>query len=252
MRIRALMILVVALHAHPLLVCAGEPPKEAPGRPIGSVFGKVVTAEDVGITTPIDPKVEFDSRDDARWKLMGRINGAFGGPVLERFVKERKIKATAEEIEKFKSVSRKLEERNVRKWEEQLAEVKKKLAAPGLQDSEKAKLTKEQSTLTTLLAAKRKSGDDDKDDEIARTFINAWKTERELHRVYGGQVIFQQFGLEAVDARRRLFEEAEKKGDIKFDDPGVRHMFYYYSRMKHTVVDDEKALEKPWFLDDGI
>ena len=85
---------------------------------------------------------------------------------------------------------------------------------------------------------------------IARTFIVAWKIERELHRAYGGRVIFQQFGPEALDARRLLYETAEKNGDLKFDDPGVRHLFYYYANMRHVVV-DAKALEKPWFLDDG-
>ena len=50
-----------------------------------------------------------------------------------------------------------------------------------------------------------------------------------------------------LDARRLLFEEAEKNGDIKFDDPGVRHLFYYYhSNMTHTKV-DEKVLDRPWW-----
>ena len=63
-------------------------------------------------------------------------------------------------------------------------------------------------------------------------------------------MIFQQMGPEALDGRRRLFEEAENNGDIKFDDVGVRHLFYYYANMRHTVI-DEKALEQPWFLSDG-
>jgi hypothetical protein len=90
----------------------------------------------------------------------------------------------------------------------------------------------------------------DQIDGLARTFILNWKTERELHRKYGGRIIFQQFGLEALDARRRLFEEAEKTADLKFDDPGVRHLFYYYANMRHSVTGDAKALETPWFLAD--
>jgi hypothetical protein len=61
-------------------------------------------------------------------------------------------------------------------------------------------------------------------------------------------VIFQQAGPEALDARRRLFEEAEMNGDLAFDHVGVRHMFYYYyTHMKHTEIDEE-ALERPWFF----
>lgn len=250
MRIHASIFLMAALFAFISPVRAAEPANEAPSRTVGRVFGKIVTAADIGLTAPIDSKVKFDARDDARWSLMERINGAFGGPVLERFVKDRKIKATDEEIDKFKSVSRKSQERTVRRWEERLVELRKKLAVPNLSDTEKAELTEEQSRLTRLLAAYRTPPEADGGDEIARTFIEAWKTERELHRVYGGRVIFQQSGAEALDARRRLFEGAEKKGDIKFDDPGVRHLFYYYSHMEHTAI-DEKALEKPSFLDDG-
>lgn len=250
MRIHGSIFLIATLDAFLSLVCAAEPANEAPSRAVGSVFGKIVTAADIGLTAPIDSKAKFDARDSARWDLMERINGAFGGPVLERFVKDRKIKATVDEIDKFKSVLRKSQERTVRRWEERLVELKKKLAAPELSAPEKAKLNEEQSSLVKLLAAKRAPLEGDTFDEIARTFINAWKTERELHRVYGGRVIFQQSGPEALDARRRLFEAAEKKGDIRFDDPGVRHMFFYYSHMEHTAI-DEKALEKPWFLHDG-
>jgi hypothetical protein len=88
-------------------------------------------------------------------------------------------------------------------------------------------------------------------DDSAREWLAQWKTERELHRAYGGRVIFQQFGLEATGARRRLYEEAEKKGDLHFADPGVRHLFYYYYiNMGHGFV-DEKELEDPAFLRGG-
>jgi hypothetical protein len=85
---------------------------------------------------------------------------------------------------------------------------------------------------------------------IAREFILAWKVERELQSVYGGRVIFQQFGTEALDARRKLFEEAERNGEITFNDAGVRHMFYYYFNMAHVVVESD-LLEKPWWLLDS-
>lgn len=85
-------------------------------------------------------------------------------------------------------------------------------------------------------------------DEIAQTLIKNWKVERELHRKYRGRVIFQQFGVEALDARRELYEEAEKKGDLKFDDPGVRHMFYYYYVHTHHTAVDENLLDRPWFF----
>lgn len=56
-------------------------------------------------------------------------------------------------------------------------------------------------------------------------------------------------GPETLDARRQLFEQAEEKGDIRFADAGVRQLFYYYyANMERTVI-DEKALERPRFLE---
>ena len=250
MKIRALMLLVPMLCSFLGLLRAGEPTKTLPGRTVGSVYGKAVTAADVGLTAPIDPGVRFDARDTARWKLMGRIMTAFGGPVMDRFVERQKIEATADEIEKFKSNLRKSNDRNLRKGEARLVELKEALAATNLSNEDKAKLKEEQAMYEKLVASMRERRGAEVSGDLARVFIVAWKTERELHRVYGGRVIFQQAGPEALDARRRLFEEAEKNGDIKFDDPGVRHLFYYYANMRHTVIDD-KALERPWFLEDG-
>jgi hypothetical protein len=228
---------------------ADENPNKTESRVIGSVFGKAVTAADIGLTEPIDTSVVFDARDSARWKLMSRISEKLGGPVLKKFVKEHKIAATDKEIERFKANSRKSTDRSVRKAEAKLEELMKKLAAADLSEEEKARLMKEQTAQERHLAVLRDGVEQEVPREFAESFIVAWKTEHELHRAYGGRVIFQQFGPEALDARRKLFEQAEKNGDLKFDDAGVRHMFYYYANMKHVVVDD-KALERPWFFGD--
>lgn len=250
MRILALMLLATILSSPLEQLCADEPPKAPPSRAVGSIYGKVVSESDIGLTAAIDPAIEFDARDTARWELMGRIMTTFGSPVVERFVKKQKIEATADEIKTFKSNFRKNSERNLRQWEGRLAELKQELAAANLANEEKAKLEKERAMYEKLVASQRGSRAAEAAEELARKFIVAWKTERELHRVFGGRIIFQQVGPEALDARRRLFEQAEKKADIKFDDAGVRHLFYHYANMKHTVV-DENALERPWFFDEG-
>ena len=105
--------------------------------------------------------------------------------------------------------------------------------------------------LETLLPVLREGAKGGDPEAVARPFIVAWKIERELHRTFGGRVIFQQAGLEALDGRRRLFEQAERAGDLKFEDVGVRHLFYYYyANMNHNVI-DEKLIERAWFLGEG-
>jgi hypothetical protein len=192
------MLLPPAFFAFLLLLGAEERLAAPPSRTIGSVYGKAITASDVDLTGPIDPALKFDSRDKARWELMGRIVDAFGTPIVDRFVERQQLKVSADEIEQFRS------------------EVGDRFEGENLE-------------------------------EAARMCILPWKIERELHRVHGGRVIFQQFGAEALDGRRRLFEDAEKNGDLKFDDADVRHLFYYYYSMKHYSA-GKGALDRPWFL----
>ena len=226
-----------------------DPPAAIPGdRSVGSVYGRAITANDIGLTKPVDPAVRFDARDSATWELIGRVLAAFGRPITERFIAEKQIGATADEIAAFRDNSTKRRERQILRTEERLTKVKADLASPDLPEKKKAELEKTQASLEKVLAALRDTSRGPVAEDVARHFIVAWKVERELHRTYGGRVIFQQAGPEALDARRQLFEQAEKNGDLKFQDPGVRHLFYYYANMKHTEADD-KALERPWFLE---
>jgi len=240
-----LFVVVASSAAGP--TSADEPAEIPADRVIGSVYGKPVTAEDVGLTAAVDVSRKFDSRDQPMWDQMARIQRSLGGPILERFVKDRKLEATAEEIKAFNARMRQLNDRNVREWKAKLAEIEKQLAAADLPADDRTKLEKERKMYGRVLEATQDK-EDRKFDELARMFIVTWKTERELHRQYGGRIIFQQAGLEALDGRRKLFEEAEKAGELKFDDAGVRHLFYYYANMHHTITDDKQALEKPWFL----
>ncbi|MCH8840255.1 MAG: hypothetical protein IH831_06180, partial [Planctomycetes bacterium] len=248
MKIHVLVLLALTRSVYIAPLSAEESPLIQPSRVVGSVNGNAITAADIGLTAPIDTSLKFDARDTQQWKLMGRVAKAFGKPISDRFVKERKIDATEEEIAAFKKTSREQRQKSLRKTEDQFEKVKTELASPNLSSEVRIKLEEKQAMLERILPILRDAPEADFPGEMARMFIVARKTERELQRIYGGSVIFQQFGPEALDARRMLYEEAEKNGDLKFDDEGVRHLFYYYSKMKHNVV-DEKVLENLWSLD---
>ena len=249
MSIRALTLSTLTLSALLVPLGAQVPATTQSSRIVGSVYGTAITSQDIGLTVPIDPAVQFDARDTEKWELMGRIMSTFGKPVHDHFVAERKIEATADEIELFKKNLRKGLEEKLREKEDRLAKVKTQLTSSDLSAQEKATLEEEQVRLERLLPALRPPAEEGAPEAMARTFIVSWKVERELHRTYGGRVIFQQFGPEALDARRLLYEEAERPGGLEFEDPEVRHLFYYYANMEHTVV-DAKAMERPWFLEE--
>jgi hypothetical protein len=65
------MLLPLTLFTSLALLSADESPNVPPSRTVGNVYGNAVTAADIGLTVPIDPAVQFDSRDTTRWELMG-------------------------------------------------------------------------------------------------------------------------------------------------------------------------------------
>ena len=248
MRIYFVLASVVALVIGRAQAVGAPAAEVAPGSVAGSVYGKAVTAGEIGLKTPIDVGVQFDARDKDRWEQMGRIAKAFAQPVIERFIKEQKIVATEKEIASFQANWRKRHLERLQKDQERLATIKKELGETGITEQERAKLEKQRATVERILAHSLRADADNVADEFARTIIVNWKVERELHRKFGGRVIFQQAGIEALDGRRSLYEKAEKDGALKLDDPGVRRMlYYYYTDMKHSEIPAD-GLERPWFF----
>jgi hypothetical protein len=83
--------------------------------------------------------------------------------------------------------------------------------------------------------------------------LSHWKLQKHIYEHYGrGRLIWQQTGLEAIDAERRLVESEEQKGTFKITDPKLRESFYHYwKRWYYTVVGNEdrirvEFLEPEW------
>ena len=71
---------------------------------------------------------------------------------MARFVEQRKIEATAEEIEAFRKNARERAARRTRETEGRLAKVTEQLASAELPDADRAKLEKQRATLERQLA----------------------------------------------------------------------------------------------------
>jgi hypothetical protein len=200
----------------------------APQTVVGSVLGSPITAAQVKLTQLPEIEQPFDARDKEKWDIMGRIGGAFSAPLIKRFVEEHQLSATADEIQEFHNFSQRQNERRIVEGHAEVKALEVKLTSPDLSDAERTKLTKKLALHRRILKHSDELLTKKPHDAIAKDFITRWKTERELQRTYGGRVLFQQFGLEAFDARREYYEEAEQKGDLTFAEPTVRRLFYYY------------------------
>jgi len=92
------------------------------------------------------------------------------GAVFEDFMKKRSLEPSAGEIEEC---ARKIQKSNADDWDPALGPIPLDL-------------------------------------EFGGAMVRSWKLNSTLHRQYGGRVIFQQFGLEPIDAWRKLLEEYER------------------------------------------
>ena len=84
---------------------------------------------------------------------------------------------------------------------------------------------------------------------FAQWWVSQWKLQQSLYRNYGGRVIYQQVGPEAIDAMRDFLEEAESKGRFAIYDEQLRsHFWSPYKRETPGVFvpDPKKVFEHSW------
>jgi hypothetical protein len=242
-----------SLAAAPASQPATKPASQPTPRPLaGQVLGKTIYVDELDITHRVPIGFKFDASHDTLWDQSGRVMQAFGGPIIEGFKRDTDARATDEERRKFGEVMHASQLRQIPETQKQIAELQTKLADTTLAPDARTKLGQELRLIQQNLDFLRGSVEKGPKHFAASAdhFIEGWKLQRNLHRKYGGQIIFQQFGPEALDGMRRLFEDAEKAGELRFDDPFLRYLFYRYYEMGHNVMDDATVLENPWFFRD--
>lgn len=68
-----------------------------------------------------------------------------------------------------------------------------------------------------------------KPEQLVDFQLSHWKFEQSIYRAYGGgSTLFQQFGIEAYGATRRFLEDAERRGDLAFENEATRKTVYAY------------------------
>ncbi len=89
--------------------------------------------------------------------------------------------------------------------------------------------------------------------QMARQFVRSWKINKALYDQYGGRVIFQQAGVEPLDAFREFLRAQEKNGAFQILDKQVEAGFwnYFTNDAMHTFYPEEEGAEfirTPWWM----
>jgi len=130
-------------------------------------------------------------------------------------------------------------------------DIQSHLQSNQLNPSEKEKLLKQLKTIEKTIEITNKVNKDIFD-RVAKMLLGNWKFSKSLYEKYGGTVIWQQTGTEAVEATRLWLEEHEKKGNFKIYDDTLRKMFWeYYVRQDHPfIVKRSEPFGVPPWLED--
>ncbi len=191
-----------------------------------------------------------------------QLNGIIFGRLIEAYAKEHQIAATKEEVDAFVAKSREQKQESHKEWEQERARVLQALKEESLSKSDEEALKSKLEMYDGFLNVDSEMESFDKqhpgetrkmEEDIAKQFIYAWKLNLKLYEQYGGRVIFQQAGVEPLDAYRLFLRARQEAGDFQILDETQASSFwnYFTNDLMHTFYskeDSDKFMKTPWWL----
>jgi hypothetical protein len=238
-------------------------------QPVAMVLGKPIYAADVTPTAEEmraihDP--EATPAERFREERRARITGRILRPLEARYVRERDLLPTEEEVEQFVEAVRRRNKKIDGSLREELRVQEARHDDPHASEVERADAALRIEALESLIALKNGSGGGAEvgnggpamadyealnQRELAAVWVATWKFHRSLHREFGGAVVWRETGPEPVGAYRRWLEQLERRGDFRIADAELRELFWSYWRRDADVVMDPDVdpFETPWWLE---
>jgi len=210
--------------------------------------------EDPVIAEVLGKKIRLSQKD--------KFDGIIFGTLLEQYAKEHKIEPSRAEIDAFVSKSNEQKLQDRKEWEKEKKDILRKLKSETLSKAERKQLTSELKMLNGFLEVDPEMEKYEKEnpkeikemeEAMAKRWIQAWKMNKALFAQYGGRVIFQQAGVEPLDAYRDFLQEQEKRGSFKILDKKYEARFwrYFTNDTMHTFYSKEdgiKFINTPWWM----
>jgi hypothetical protein len=191
-----------------------------------------------------------------------KLNGLIFSALLQQYAKENKIEPSEAELDAFVAKFEEMEKQSQAKDEADRAQLRQQLQSTSLSDQDRkekeSRLQTIERTLKSTQEAKEMSkGMEDQmrlmKRQIAQQFVKSWKINKALYAQYGGRVIFQQAGVEPLDAYRDFLKEQEKKGAFQIIDKQYEPEFwrYFTNDAMHRFCDKNegaKFINTPWWM----
>ncbi|MFA7257648.1 MAG: hypothetical protein WC047_08755 [Kiritimatiellales bacterium] len=192
----------------------------------------------------------------------GKLDGLIFGALLQQYAKENKIEPTQEELDAFVSKTEELKKQSQVEFEADRERLQKELQSSSLSDRDRKEKESELQTIESILKSTHEMKEQTKGMEdrmrpvkrqMAQQFVKSWKINKTLYAKYGGRVIFQQAGVEPLDAYRDFLREQEKKGAFQIFDKQYEGGFwrYFTNDAMHSFYkkeDGAKFINTPWWM----
>jgi hypothetical protein len=215
-----------------------ESPKTKDKDVIAVVLGKKITAKD-----------------------KNKLNGLIFGALLDKFAKDNKIEPSKEELDTFILKTDEKQKQHLIKLEKDKKKLLAELKTTKTERERKDKKSQLQ-TIESILKTFRDMNEETKGMEeqlrqmkrkSAQQFVTQWKINKALYEKYGGRVIFQQAGVEPLDAYRDFLREKEKDGAFQIFDKKYQAPFwkYFTNDAMHNFYpegDGAKFINTPWWM----
>ncbi len=244
--------------------------EETQKKSIARVFDQYIYDED------ISPKIEILdqyrsqlSKDEFdKWEKENKIKmleASIYAGLQKRFLEEMSMNPTEDEIQLFINFSLKQEETRLEEFQSQRHDLLKELQATDLEESKRTSLSEHLKTVDQLIEYELTRQEEEKSipnyaqikknslKRVATISVTSWKFNKALYEKYGGRIIFQQAGLEPIDAYKQFLDDHTKKKSFEIFDPSFNNIFesmYTYFEMGHNYLDNEnteKYFSKPWW-----
>ena len=239
--------LVFGLLLAPLPV-AGQAGQGEEAKPVAVILGKPVYEEDLG------PPGERERR----------FEGMLWTAVFEDYARSRDVRPTAAEIDSLYEDLERTAQESAARWREQAVSLRRELDSPDLDAERRAAIEVNLRMLEGLIASEDRVAELRQEEgeveetvrsaesrRVAEQWARRWKLNQALFREYGGHVIFQQAGLEPLDAFRELLEDYAERGAFTIHDPVLEKAAWRYFEQGFTTLSEEEGrfyFEKPPWL----
>lgn len=198
-----------------------QPPPRQPGdeRVVAKVFGRDVSVYELQWLRTLN------IQDAAR-----RLRGIVLGAAAERYVTEKKLQATPEDIAAFAKWDAAFRKAERGDRTQRLQQIETQLKAAGLSPPQRKQLEDEKQVLQAFgamqdLRQSRPLGPGD-EDRALRVWIEGHKLRKALYEQYGGRVGMTAFGPDPVGATEAWLREHEKAGRLRILDENLAEEFW--------------------------